>query len=85
MFLIAGVALVVWSLFIDSLTVSAVISITGFSSRWSIHELVEQEERVKKGMQFKGYCSESMLKEIESPCPHPLALFTVTATGPLPG
>jgi len=48
-FLIAGVALVVWSLFIDSLTVSAVVSITGFSSLWSIHELVEQEERVKKG------------------------------------
>lgn len=48
-FLITGIVLVAWSLFIDSLTASAIISITGFSSLWSIHELIEQEERVKKG------------------------------------
>ena len=48
-FLITGIVLVAWSLFIDNLTASAVVSITGFSSLWSIHELVEQEERVKKG------------------------------------
>lgn len=48
-FLIAGVLLVAWSLFIDTLTASAIVSITGFSSLWSIHELIEQEERVRKG------------------------------------
>ncbi|MBN2858800.1 MAG: peptidoglycan DD-metalloendopeptidase family protein [Sphaerochaetaceae bacterium] len=35
---------------------------------------------MKEGMQFKGYCSESMLKHIESLCPHPLALFTISAS-----
>lgn len=48
-FLLAGLLLIVLSIYIDHITISAVIGITGFSSLWSIHELFEQEERVKKG------------------------------------
>ncbi len=48
-FLIAGLIFIALSLFISNLIISAVAGITGFSSLWSIHELVEQEERVKKG------------------------------------
>lgn len=48
-FLIVGILLIGLSLCIHNVTVSAIIGITGFSSLWSIHELFEQEERVKKG------------------------------------
>jgi uncharacterized membrane protein YuzA (DUF378 family) len=48
-FLLAGLLLIALSIYIDHITVSAIIGITGFASLWSIHELFEQEERVKKG------------------------------------
>lgn len=48
-FLLAGLLLIALSLYIDHITVSAIIGITGFASLWSIHELFEQEERAKKG------------------------------------
>lgn len=48
-FLIAGILLVVISIFLDNLTLSAIVAITGFSCLWSIHEIIEQEERVKRG------------------------------------
>lgn len=48
-FLVAGLLLIAISIYISSVFVSAIISITGFSSLWSIHELIEQEERVRKG------------------------------------
>jgi len=48
-FFIAGLLLVGLSLYIKNITVSAIIGITAFTSFWSIHELFEQEERVKKG------------------------------------
>jgi hypothetical protein len=48
-FLITGIALIILSLFIDNGTISAVIGVTGFSSLWSIHEIFQQEERVRKG------------------------------------
>lgn len=48
-FLVIGGLLILISLFVDNLIISAVVGITGFSSLWSIHELIEQEERVKKG------------------------------------
>ena len=48
-FLVAGVLLIGWSLFINSSMVSAIVGVVGFSSLWSIHEIIEQEERVKKG------------------------------------
>lgn len=48
-FLAAGAAFIVLSLFIDNAALSAASGITGFSSLWSIHEIIKQEERVKKG------------------------------------
>ena len=48
-FLVMGGVLILLSFFIDSLIISAGVGITGFASLWSIHELIEQEERVKKG------------------------------------
>lgn len=48
-FLLMGLLLITLSLFIGSIILSAIIGITGFTSLWSIHELFEQEERVKKG------------------------------------
>lgn len=48
-FLLAGVAGAVAALFVRSLFWSAVCGIVGFSSLWSIKELFEQEERVRKG------------------------------------
>ncbi len=49
LFLIVGLALIVASLFVDSIMIASILGITGFSSLWSIHELIEQEERVRKG------------------------------------
>lgn len=49
LFLIAGAVLLVWSVFLDSYLLSAIVSVTAFSCFWSIKELFEQEERVKKG------------------------------------
>lgn len=48
-FLLVGLVLIALSLFINNVTASAIVGITGFTSLWSIHELLEQEERVKKG------------------------------------
>jgi branched-subunit amino acid transport protein len=48
-FLIAGLVFIIFALLISNLVISAIAGITGFSSLWSIHELIEQEERVKKG------------------------------------
>lgn len=49
LFLIVGIILIAVSMFIDSITISAIVGVAGFSSLWSINEIVEQEERVKKG------------------------------------
>lgn len=48
-FLIAGFVFIAFSLFIENLSVSAIMGVIGFSCFWSIHEIIEQEERVKKG------------------------------------
>ena len=48
-FLVAGVLLIGLSLFIVSGIISAITGVLGFSSLWSIHEIIEQEQRVKKG------------------------------------
>lgn len=48
-FLIVGLSLALTSLFIKNNIGSAIIGIVGFSSLWSIHELIEQEKRVSKG------------------------------------
>jgi len=48
-FLAGGLLCVVVALFIHELWVSALLSVLGFTLLWSIKELFEQEERVKKG------------------------------------
>jgi hypothetical protein len=48
-FLLIGLFLIHKSLFIDDVVLSSIASITGFTSLWSIRELSQQEERVKKG------------------------------------
>lgn len=48
-FLLLGIIFIVLSLNIKVELVSALFGVTGFSCLWSIHELIEQEQRVKKG------------------------------------
>lgn len=48
-FLVLGLASVIWSLFIPEVLWSGLFSIFGFCSLWTIRELFEQEERVRKG------------------------------------
>lgn len=48
-FLVLGIICVVGSVFIDNVIGSAFLGVTGCSFLWSIGELKEQEERVKKG------------------------------------
>ena len=49
MFLIGGIICVVGSILIRNLIVSTFLGVLGFSLFWSIHELFEQKERVRKG------------------------------------
>jgi len=49
LFLAVGLACIAGSLFVEGMTVSAVLGIFGFASLWSIRELHEQVERVEKG------------------------------------
>lgn len=53
-FLIVGIGCVGAALFIENSFFSAVVSVVGFSSFWSILELFEQRKRVKKGWFPKG-------------------------------
>lgn len=48
-FLLAGVAFTCLSMFINSLVWSTIVGVTAFSCFWSIHELIEQDKRVKRG------------------------------------
>lgn len=48
-FLVAGLALLLGSLWISDAIVSILVAILGISCLWSIKELFEQEKRVKKG------------------------------------
>lgn len=48
-FLLLGIAGVVAALFITSVFWSAICGVFAFSSFWTIKEVFEQEERVKKG------------------------------------
>ena len=49
MFLIAGLIFGAVSILVDNLIVSTILGVTAFSSFWSILELKEQKERVRKG------------------------------------
>ena len=48
-FLIGGLLCAAGALFIPVFWVSALLSVLGFTFLWSIKELFEQEQRVKKG------------------------------------
>lgn len=48
-FLVVGIVFLAISLFIENQIISSIIGVLGFSCLWSIHELIEQEARVKKG------------------------------------
>ena len=49
LFLIAGLIFGAVSILVDNLIVSTILGVTAFSSFWSILELKEQKERVRKG------------------------------------
>lgn len=48
-FLIAGIATLAASALVNSLPVSIILGVVGFSCFWSILELFQQEKRVRKG------------------------------------
>lgn len=48
-FLVAGLVFIAFTLFIDNVIGTALCGVAGFSCLWSIHELIEQQERVRKG------------------------------------
>ncbi len=48
-FLLLGIACSTGALFVEEVFWSALLGIVGFSSFWTIKELFEQEERVRKG------------------------------------
>jgi hypothetical protein len=48
-FLIIGLSSIGLSLFVENSIASSILGIFGFASLWSIREIFEQVERVKKG------------------------------------
>jgi len=49
LFLILGIAVIIAALFIENIIISSILGIFGASLLWSIKELFDQRERVKKG------------------------------------
>lgn len=48
-FLLSGIIFIIVSINIASFALSAISAVIGFTCFWSIHELFEQEKRVRKG------------------------------------
>ena len=48
-FLIMGIACIAAALFVENVIVSSILGVFGASFLWSIGELFEQKERVRKG------------------------------------
>lgn len=48
-FLFAGIISLIFSIFADNFMYSGILGVLGFTCLWSIKEIMEQEERVKKG------------------------------------
>lgn len=48
-FVVLGVVLIVAAMMVQSVMLSALLGVTAFSSFWSILEIFEQQERVRKG------------------------------------
>ena len=53
-FLVAGIVFCALSILVENLVASTILGVTAFSSFWSILELKEQRERVRKGWFPKG-------------------------------
>lgn len=49
MFLVAGILFGAASLLVENVILSTILGVVAFSSFWSIHELFQQKERVRKG------------------------------------
>ena len=49
LFLLLGIAFISSALFVGNVLVSALLGVTGASCLWSIGEIFEQRQRVKKG------------------------------------
>ena len=49
LFLVVGAVVLILSVFLESTLWSAILGVFGFSSLWSIREIFEQAERVRKG------------------------------------
>jgi hypothetical protein len=49
LFLLLGIGAMAASLLVDNLTLSIILGVVAFSSFWSILEVFEQRERVRKG------------------------------------
>lgn len=49
LFLFLGLAGTVGSILVSNLFLSSLLGVFGFSSFWSIHEIFEQEQRVRRG------------------------------------
>jgi hypothetical protein len=49
LFLIGGLAGIISSVLVKNVLLSSLLGVLGFSLLWSIHELFEQKNRVKKG------------------------------------
>lgn len=48
-FLISGIVFITLTLMVKDMLFSEILGIIGFSCLWSIHEVIEQEQRVEKG------------------------------------
>ncbi len=48
-FLVAGIIFLAIAVSVESTLASALLGVTSFSCFWSIHEVIEQRERVRKG------------------------------------
>ena len=53
-FLLAGIGAIVGAFFIENVLAASLLGVTGFSCLWSILELFEQRQRVRKGWFPKG-------------------------------
>ncbi|MCQ2203156.1 MAG: DUF4491 family protein [Bacteroidales bacterium] len=48
-FLLAGIGFSIWSMMVESIFCGATLGVVAFSCFWSILEIFEQRERVRKG------------------------------------
>ena len=48
-YLIIGMACIIWALFIENTILSAIVGVFGASALWGIGELFEQKKRVERG------------------------------------